>query len=147
VTDRASFTDEEWHTLLMGPPSAGTMVIMASSGGMFRETMAMAKAYAEERKSHGASELLDAIVAQKPQVDHTRFHSPDELREASLKHISAAVELLEQKATPAELEEYRTFVLAVCKRVAEAHREGDQTVSEGEQQAIDAIESVLGATA
>ena len=33
---------------------------------MFRETMAMSKAYLEARAQHGEGELLDEIVAAKP---------------------------------------------------------------------------------
>lgn len=42
-----------------------------NDGGMFRETVAMSKAYAEARAQHGDSELLDEIVTAKPQVDQT----------------------------------------------------------------------------
>ena len=51
---------------------------------MFRETMAMAKAYAEARAEHGDSELLDEILASKPKLEHARYHSPDELKEHGL---------------------------------------------------------------
>ena len=51
---------------------------------MFRETMAMAMAYAEARAEHGDSELLDEILASKPKLEHARYHSPDELKEHGL---------------------------------------------------------------
>ena len=51
---------------------------------MFRETVAMAKTYTDARAEHGASELLDDIVAAKPQMDHTRYSSAEELRENGL---------------------------------------------------------------
>ena len=47
----------------------------------------MAKAYVEARKQHGESELLDEIVAAKPERDHTHYHSPDELKQSGLKHL------------------------------------------------------------
>src|SRR5205807_3447230 len=93
------------------PPSAGLIVITAQRGGSFRESIAMAKSYVEARQDHGASELLDEIVSAKPERDHTRYHSPEELKQAGLKHLRDAVALLEQKATPEEVEDYRKFVL------------------------------------
>ena len=81
MTTKADFTPDEWTAILSGPPTAGTMIVMASKGGLFRETIAMAKAYTEIRSRHGASELLDEIVSTKPHVDHTRFHSYEELKE------------------------------------------------------------------
>src|SRR6266550_9160349 len=122
MTAKADFTDEEWKQILEGPPSAGLIVIASDRGGSIRESFSMAKAYTEARKEHGESELLDELVTAKPEMDHTRFHSPEELKEASLKHITDAVELLKSKATPEELDEYRKFVVGLANRVAEAHK-------------------------
>lgn len=145
MTTKAEFTQEEWDAVLEGPPSAGMIVVTASRGGTFRETFAIGKAYAEARKQHGASELLDEIVSAKPERDHTRYHSPEELKQAGLKHLRDAVAVLEQKAAPAEVEDYRKFVLTLADRVANAHREGGQAVSDAERQAIDEISDALGA--
>src|SRR5206468_8084055 len=71
VSGKADYTEQEWHTVLQGPPSAGMIVIMAQRGGTFRETIAMGKAYAEARKQHGAGELLDEILAAKPEIDRS----------------------------------------------------------------------------
>ena len=146
MTTKADFSSEEWDTVLEGPPSAGLIVITAAKGGMFRETWAMSKAYAEARRQHGASELLDAIVAAKPEMDHTRYHTPEELREHGLQHIRDAVGLLGTKATVEELEAYRRFVLAVAGRVAAAHKEGGAAVSPAETEAVESITAALGGT-
>jgi hypothetical protein len=145
MTGKADFTEDEWKLLLEGPPSAGVIVVSAQRGGTFREAFAIGKAYTEARKQHGDSELLDEIVAAKPERDHTRYHSYDELKQAGLQHLRDAVALLEQKGTPAEVDEYRRFVLDLSQRVANAHREGGQQVSEAEQAAIDEISASLGA--
>ena len=143
MTSKADLQPQEWDTVLMGPPSAGMVVITASRGGTFRETFALSKAYADARKQHGESELLDELVAAKPEIDHTRYHSPDEVRSAGLQHLRDAVGVLESKATPAELDDYRQFVLGLAHRVAEAHREDGVAVSPPEQQAIDDITAAL----
>ena len=147
MTSKSDFTTEEWQLILEAPPSAGMIVVTAQRGGSFRESIAMAKAYVEARQQHGESELLDEIVAAKPERDHTHYHSPDELKQSGLKHVRDSVALLEQKATAAEVGEYRNFILTLSHRVAAAHREHGVEVSEAEQAAIDEIAEALGATA
>jgi hypothetical protein len=144
MTTKADFTAEEWDLLLEAPPSAGLIVVTAQRGGTLRETVAMAKAYTEARRSHGASELLDEIVAAKPERDHTRYHSFDELRQHGLQHLRDAVSLLEQKAAPQEVEEYRRFIVTLADKVANAHREHGQAVGDAERAAIEDISSSLG---
>ena len=147
MTGKTDFTPDEWKLVREGPPSAGLIVLTAQRGGTFRETFAMAKAYTEARKQHGESELLDAIVSEKPEVDHTRYSSPDELKQHGLQHVRDAVGLLETKATPAEVDEYKRFVLSLADKVANAHREDGVSVSPAEQAAIDEIAATLGTTA
>ena len=146
MTTKSAFSPEEWKVVLEGPPSAGMIVITAARGGTFRETFAMSKAYAEARAQHGESELLDEIVAAKPETDHTRYHSAAELRENGLKHLRDAVALLESKATTGELDDYRRFVLTLASKVAEAHKEEGQGVSPAEAEAIQEITAALGTT-
>jgi hypothetical protein len=146
MTTREAFAPDEWTTLLQGPPTAGMIVVMASSGGMFKETFAMSKAYAEAREAPGQSELLDEIVSSRPKTDHGKYSSREELRDDGLRRLRAAVGLLEAKATPDEVDGYRRFVLAVADKVAQAHREDDQVVSPGEAEAISRIAEALGAT-
>jgi hypothetical protein len=147
MTGKADYTPEEWEQVLQGPPSAGLLVITAQRGGTFRETISMAKAYGEARQQHGQSELLDAIASAKPEVDHTRYHSPEELKDRSLGHIRDAVTLLAGKATPQELEEYKGFVVHLAEKVAAAHREGardEDPVSDAERAAIAEVVAALG---
>jgi len=146
MTTKAAFTPEEWKLVLEGPSTAGMIVIMAAHGGTFRETVAMAKAYTDARAEHGDSELLDEIVSAKPQMEHTRYGSEAELRENGLGHLRDAVALLEGKATPEELDDYRRFVLTLAGKVAAAHKEGGQSVSPAEAEAIQEITAALGAT-
>jgi hypothetical protein len=149
MTGQSDFADEEWKKILQAPPTAGMIVITAQRGGSIRESFSIAKAYTEARREHGESELLDEIAAAKPEVDRTRYHSAEELREHGLQHLRDAVALLEQKATPEEVDQYRKFVVDLAKRVAEAHKEGflglsGEPVSEAEQAAVDEIAAALG---
>jgi hypothetical protein len=146
MTTKAAFSPEEWKAVLEGPPAAGMIVVTAARGGMFRESIAMSKAYAEARAQHGESELLDEIVAAKPGLDHTKYHSAEELRDNGLGHLRDAVALVEARATTGELDGYRRFVLALAGKVAAAHREEGQSVSPAEARAIQQIAAALGTT-
>jgi hypothetical protein len=144
MTGKADFSKEEWELVSEGPPSAGLIVVTAQSGGVFRETFAIGKVYAEARREHGASQLLDEIVSARPERDHTHYRSFEELKQNGLQHLRDTVALLEQKATAEEVAAYKRFVLTVADKVANAHREEDTSVSDTEQAAIDEIASALG---
>jgi hypothetical protein len=146
MTTRQDFTPAEWELILEGPPSAGLLVITAQHGGTIRETISMGKAYVEARQQHGSSELLDEIVAAKPEVDHTRYGSPQEFKEHALGHLRDAAALLVAKGTPQELEDYKRFVVTLAEKVARTHREGhaQDPISDAEREAIDSIVKALG---
>jgi hypothetical protein len=148
MTTHADFSEEEWDTVLEGPTSAGMIVTTAERGGTFREVMAMAKAYTEARQEHGASELLDEIVSHRPETDRAKEHSKEEMKEHYLGNIRDAVALVAAKATPAELGDYRLFVVSLSKKVAQAKKEkgSEDGVTPNEAAAIAEIEAALGAT-
>src|SRR5437660_1510214 len=120
------------------------MVVTAERGGAFRETLALTNAYVEARRQHGESELLDEIVSAKPHLDHTRYASPEELREHGLQHLSDAVALLERKSSQQDVDAYKRFVLDLATSVAGAHREHGAAVSDKEQATVAEIAKALG---
>ncbi|MBV8944844.1 MAG: hypothetical protein JO286_16380 [Solirubrobacterales bacterium] len=146
MTGKSDFSEEEWKTVLEGPPSAGVIVAAAARGGTFKESFAMAKAYVEARQQHGQSELLDEIESARPEIDHSRFRSYDELKTAGLQHLRDAVAVLERKATPEEIDAYRRFVMSVAERVASAHREDGVEISGPERAAMDEVAAAIGTT-
>jgi hypothetical protein len=146
MTGSADFSADEWDVIREGPTSAGMIVSTAQRGGTFREAFAMAKSYTEARKEHGDSAFLDELVSSKPEIDHTKAHSPEELKQHGLTRIREAIALLEQKATPQEVDDYRRFVDSLAKRVAGAKVEGDEAVSDAEGAAIAEIAQALGST-
>ncbi len=140
ITD--DFSAEEWEAISDGPVYAGLMVISASKGGTFRETFSLSKAWVEARQRHGESELLDAIVAEKPKPDH-KPGSAIELHNAGIQMLQQAVQAIEAKS-PNDLEAYRNFVTGLAERVAEAHEEDGEKVSPGERSVLDEISGALG---
>jgi hypothetical protein len=146
LTGKSDFDEQEWKTVLEGPTTAGMIVLTAAGGGTFRETFALAHAYADARKDHGASQLLDEIVASKPAFDRHRYKSTQELHDGGLDEIAQAASIVRAKATPEELTAYREFVLTAASKVAAAHKEHGEQVSPPEQAALDEIRARLEAT-
>jgi len=142
MTARADFTEEEWNTVREGPATAGVIVLTAQSGGSFRESWALAKTYTEARKQHGQSQLLDELVSERPDVE--RHRSVEEQKQQGLAGLHEALDVLERKAQPEEVDEYKAFVLHVAERVAKAHEEEGEPISAAEQAAIDEVASSLG---
>jgi hypothetical protein len=144
MTGKTDFTEQEWETVLEGATSAGLIVSTAQRGGSFRESFALAKAFTEARAAAGASGLVDEIAQSKPKVERARQGSVEEMKDHHLGIIRQAISLLEAKASPEEVEDYRRFTLSLAERVASAKEEGDQPVSDAERAAIDEISAALG---
>lgn len=153
MTKKAEFNAEEWSTVVEAPLLAGMRVIAAGRGGTLRESLAMGQTYAKARQEHGKSELLDELVSSPPAMDPERLRSAGDIGAASAERLGAAVALLEQKASPEELEAYKAFVLTLGETAAKAHREGGfmgvggKEVSDEEQAALDGIAAALSARA
>jgi hypothetical protein len=152
MTKKAEFNAEEWAKVVEGPMLAGLRVVTADRGGTIRESIAMGKAYAHARKQQGESELLDELVTQPPAIDAKRFQSGGDVAPLVDAGLREAVRLVEQKASPEEVESYRRFVIAVAEAAAGAHREGGflgiggKHVSEAEQAALDEIAASLASS-
>ncbi len=147
MTTKADFSEDEWRLIAEAPPLAGLMVSSAEHGGTFREALSMGKSYAEARKQHGSSELLDELVGTRPKVEHPHVHSPEELRDHVLQRLREASAALRSKATDQEVSDYNGFVTSLAEHVASSHSESGQDISEAERAAITAIGEALAAPA
>jgi hypothetical protein len=153
MTKKADFNAEEWSTVVEGPLLAGLRVITADRGGKIRESLAMGQVYAHARQRQGESELLEALVSSPPALDPVRVRTPEDAARAVTEGLREAVRILDEKASPEEVEAYRTFVAGVAEAAAKAHKEGGfigiggKQVSESEQAALDEIQATLGTNA
>jgi hypothetical protein len=149
VATKADFNAEEWSTGVEGPALAGVRVVGAGRGGTIRESIAIAKVYAEARQAQGESELLDQIVASPPAIDPQRLQSGGDIATVSDERLREALRLLNDKGGPDDVEAYKRFVLSVAQAAAEAHKEGGfigiggKQVSAEEQAALDEISAAL----
>ena len=149
MTQKAEFNAEEWSLILEGAPTAAMIVIAAGKGGTIRESMSIGKSYAAEQENPDSTELLDAIVHDRPQLDVNRYPDPSKLATDGLASIKSSIDTLEAKATAMEAEDYKRFVYAVALNAAEAHKEGGflgiggTRVSEHEAEALARLAETL----
>src|SRR5262249_22858951 len=124
MTTKAAFSDEEWKVVLEGPPTAGMIVITAAHGGMFRETVAMSKAYVEARGQHGERDILQNRVAKNPRLDTTGLPPPNNQKPGGPAPFRAGGAWRKRKAPAEEREDYGRFVLTLPRKVAAPPRGG-----------------------
>src|SRR3712207_907422 len=99
MTTKADFNAEEWATLVEAPLLAAMRVAAAERGGTIRESMAVARAYADSRRHQGESELLDAMVASPPALDAGRLAQDGaDLARVARTRLAEAIRMLEAKA-------------------------------------------------
>jgi hypothetical protein len=151
MTRRAEFNADEWATVVDGPIYAALRVIAASHGGRLRESLAMGRAYQDARGRQGESELLDDLVKSPPAIDAEEVrHAQSNIAEVTNQQLREAAGLVGAKATPAEADSYKTFVMTVAQAVASAHKEGGflgiggKQITDAENQALDEISTALG---
>jgi hypothetical protein len=132
-----------------GPLLAGMRVVTAGRGGTIRESLAMGETYAKARREHGESGLLDDLVSTAPAMDPDHLPSDADIARATAEHLRRAVQVLERKASPEEVDVYKQFVLTLAEAAANAHREGGflglggEKVSETERAALEEIAASL----
>ena len=102
--------------------------------------------FTEARQDHGASEPLDEVVATGRRPTASRPTRRRRCTSAACSDLRSAVALVTAKATPAELGDYRLFVVSLAKRVAAAKKEkgSEDGVSPAEAVSIGEIDRLLG---
>lgn len=151
MTSKADFNADQWSTVVEAPVLAGMRVVAAGRGGTIRESLAMAKVYGEARRTQGDSELLDALVSAPPAIDPKQLQGGGDVASVSTERLREALRVLGEKASEADVEEYKRFVVAVAQAAAEAHKEGGfigiggKQISPEEQAALDEIRGILSA--
>ena len=159
MTKKSDFTPEEWQKLMEAPLAVSALITLASPalGDAIKESMALAKMIAKQAKSGDNSELMAALLGQlqdkeaakaaQPQIESK---DPQEVINQLLNDVSAAVEVLDAKATPEEAAEIKQWLYDAAVAVAEAAKEGDfmgiggVRVNEAEKAMLQRIADTLG---
>jgi hypothetical protein len=163
---RDRFTDEDWTGVLEAPILAGLAITAADPGGLVsavKESAAMARALKDAAAAAGEGALVTEIAdAYREAADRdaasdavkamAKGQSPEALLSASVARLGAVMRTVEA-ALPEQADAFRTFLLDVAQKTAEASREGGflgfggEKVSEAERKALDQIAAVLKAPA
>jgi hypothetical protein len=148
MTAKADFNAEEWAFVAGAPLLAAMMVIAAGKGGAVRESVAVARAYAEAKARH-EGEFMSALLEAPATATAKRPATREELHDAATTALREAIAVLERVGTEDEVVEYKRFVFSLAETVARAHKEGGvlgiggTPVSDGEQAALDEIAAIF----
>jgi hypothetical protein len=159
MTTKADFTDEEWTRLGRSPLVAGMAITLADPGGpieALKETSAALKTVLDAAQTGKHGEFVQAVAADvaakaqnrqnplagfKPKGTQASAEVIDELRKVN--------QLLVEKTTPEETEQFREWLKEAAQQTALAAKEGGflgfraVRVSEGEQEMLDRLAEVF----
>lgn len=152
-----AFTADEWQTMLKLPFRIGmTLMVVAPSGpiGLTKETMALAKAPFALAQASNSNALVSALAVElqakakaivKDEEDAFKHSDPASYKGKAVEacHITAAAL---SKASAEDATAYRTWVLAVGQKVAEAAKDSGVLVSDQEQAVLKELSEALGAS-
>lgn len=91
------------------------------------------------------------MIKSPPAIDADEVrHAQTNIAEIAAHQLRDAVGIIDAKATPAETDSYKKFVMTVAQAVASAHKEGGflgiggKQITDAENQALDEISQALG---
>ena len=163
MTTKATFTPDEWKSLLQSPLLVGIAVSAAEPSGligMLKESMASARALLQAKADPSADELVKAVaedfgtsegrgLAQDGLKALLAGGKPADIKPKVLDALKGVSALLASKA-PTDAVAYKTWLAGVAKAVAEAAPEGGflgfggTHVSEAEKATVAEIATALG---
>ena len=159
MTTKADFTEEEWTRLGRSPLVAGMAITLADPGGpieALKETSAALKTVLDAAQTGKHGEFVQALASDvaakaqnrenplagfKPKGTQASAEVIDELRKVN--------QLLVEKTTPEETEQFREWLKEASQQTALAAKEGGflgfraVRVSEGEQEMLDRLAEVF----
>jgi hypothetical protein len=159
VTAKSDFSEDEWATLVRSPLVAGMAITFADPGGpieVLKETAAVVKVAtgsASEQRDDLVGEIardVRALAAQRKNPA-AGFKPRGALAgKEILDELSRANAIVGAKATPAEAEAFREWIMECAQRAAEAAKEGGfmgfraEQVSQGEKDMLAQLRAALG---
>ncbi len=155
MSDKTSFSVEEWNTLTQLPHFIGLAVAGVSPSGIsgvLSEAMTVTKTLISQKATTG---LLGAIATDATSQDTAKSLMGQisglagKTKDHALAEIPKAIAAL-AKATPEEAKSYKDMLAAIAQHVAEAAKEGGflgmggEQVSQSEKTAVSEINTALG---
>jgi len=158
MAKKTDFTPEEWNAILAAAPMIGLAVTCASPNGpwgVVKEMLSMGMAMAEMLQRGGANPLIAELAAdlkeRKTKLEPPQgIKDPELCKEMALSHVRAVNEIIDRKVKGEEADEFKKWLLAIARRVAEAANEGGifgiggERVSDAERNILRQIAFALG---
>jgi hypothetical protein len=157
MSTKADYSQNEWETLRDTPIFTALAMVMASPNGLIgaaQESAALAKSMAEaarhanpllaalSQRSEGGNEELKKYM-QETAAQKKGAELPQFLEDNALMMCRLAASILAAKATPDEAATYKSWVLQQATAVAQAAKEGGQTISANEAEFLGEIGQAL----
>src|SRR5215813_3291913 len=164
MTDKTSFTKDEWALLLRSPMNAGMAITAAEPSGLFgllKESFAGGAALARAATDPNANPLIKAVVADFQTSDgRSAAHDglkaefansqPAEMKTKAIDSLRQVSSVLAAKA-PGDATAFKAWLREISQRTAEAASEGGGLfgggvlVSDAEKATLGEISAALGA--
>lgn len=161
MSTKATYTKEEWQLIFTSPSMVGLAVTAASPNGPFgvlKEMFSVGMAIGEVFQKGSKTELINALIADlkargtKPERPQG-ISTPEQAKSAALEHLRRLAFVLNSKTTPEEAGEFKSWLMSIGQRVAEASNEGGflgfggERVSDAERAVLKSISETLGVSA
>jgi hypothetical protein len=149
---KENFTDEEWKNLV-GLPYAISMAVMAASPsilGAWGETKAMMQEPVNLAAQSGSALVGQVSAEMQSRGKEVLKEQQNLMKRDRMGYRSSTVEAAKAasaalaKVSPDEATAYKTWALAIGRKVAEAAKEHGVAVSDPEQAVLDDISSAFG---
>ncbi len=133
MSNKADFEQADWEKIVRAPYLAGLAIIGVSPTvtGLPAEMGALGRAVTDPTDAGQNNDLVNAIIAEfvsrradAPTTDEKPPKDMTELKSRSLETIRQAVWLVSAKARPEELAGYKSWIMSIAQKVAEAAKEG-----------------------
>jgi hypothetical protein len=162
MSNKESFTPEEWTKILVGPMLAGMAVSAADPSelwGLIKEGSASSSAMAAAKSDAGSNELVKAVIADfETQEGRSTVRNALRKRFAGAKPadvVQGSLEILREISTvlatkaPGDAPAFKAWLNDISRKVSEASPEGGiggAQVSNAEKATLAEISKALGTT-
>jgi hypothetical protein len=150
MTDKSTFTDDEWHALTDAPLLVTAAVFVVGEHGpisMMKEASASARSITKPGERGVANELIGQIVAEantkeaRAELKERRGSTPQAAVESVLQELAPAAAALE-KLPPDEAAEVAGWYVGIAQAIAQSAK----SVNPDEQATIAKIATLFGVT-
>jgi hypothetical protein len=157
MSTKSDYSAEEWKAISAAPVVAGLLITLSDASGpvgIAKEAMAVSQTITESA-SGDAPEIVKALAEHvtsgggRPELPDVPKNDRAQMKDGLLRIIKTAVAAVETKS-PAEAAAFKTWLVSVATKVAQASKEGGflgiggTQVSTDEQEALRQLALTLG---